>query len=147
MCNNSTIETTHSRSWGTWSDVLCNKRVPTNAWVWYCISIYNATSMPMIWHCNAISSCKGSMDNCNWKRLLVTVVGIGVVAAVTATVILIVRSALSTQNGWCSCLSNYICFNMVLYWSLIFYVDLCAVRMYFRNNWNPTIGLVSSWMY
>ena len=44
-----------------------------------------------------------------------TVVGIGVVAAVTATVILIVRSVLSTQNGWCSCLSNYICFNMVLY--------------------------------
>ena len=54
-----------------------------------------------------------------------TVVGIGVVAAVTATVILIVRSALSTQNGWCSCLSNYICFNMVL---LLIINFLCLCR-------------------
>ena len=59
----------------------------------YSISIQNATIL------YAISLHKGSKDNCNLKRFFAAVIGLEVLAAVTATALLIVRSLLSTQNG------------------------------------------------
>ena len=59
----------------------------------YSILIQNATIL------YAISLRKGSKDNCNLKRFFAAVIGLEVITAVTATVLLIIRSLLSTQNG------------------------------------------------
>ena len=53
--------------------------------------------MPTIY--NAISAHKHYSSEDNWKRCCVTVARIGVTAAVVATVLLIVGSVLSIQNG------------------------------------------------
>ena len=65
--------------------------------VYICISTYNVT-MPIIY--NAISLHKHcGPENNLWRRFCATIVGIGVTAAVVATVLLVVGSVLSTQSG------------------------------------------------
>ena len=85
--------------------------------VWYCILIYDAFSL---YKCLDILR-KRLYVTGNWKVFLT--VGIGVIAAVTAVVLLVVGSVLSTPNGKYACLnivvvpevcSSNICFSMVL---------------------------------